>query len=127
VLQVISDEKWEILKPLLPQEPSRRKKGMPHTDFRCVFNTIFWILKTGARWIDVLAAKSTAHRWLQKWYKNGLLETMLIHLLGKAQEKELIDCQRLIFDSSFSPARMGGEKVEYAYKGKGSLFHLHDG
>ena len=24
----------------------------------------------------------------------------------------------------FSPARMGGQKVEYGYKGKGSLFHL---
>jgi len=85
---------------------------MPHADFRCVFNTIFWILKTGARWINVpkaacFAAKSTAHRWLQKWYKNGLLETMLIHLLGKTQAKELIDCQRLIFDSSFSPSKDG--------------------
>ena len=112
MLQVISDDEWEILKPLLPLEPAKRGKGMPHADFRCVLNTIFWILKAGARWIDVpkqpdFAAKSTAHRWLQKWYKSGLLETMLIDLLGKAQAKELIDCQRLIFDGSFSPCKNG--------------------
>ncbi|MDN3508494.1 MAG: hypothetical protein P0S93_00430 [Candidatus Neptunochlamydia sp.] len=53
------------------------------------------------------------------------LEIMLIHLLGEAQTKELIDCQRLIFNGSFSPSKkMGGEKVEHGYKGKGSLFHL---
>ena len=27
-------------------------------------------------------------------------------------------------DGSFSPARMGGQNVEYGYKGKGSLIHL---
>ena len=74
-MQVISDYEWEVLKPLLTQEPVKRGKGMPHADFRCVFNTIFWILKTGARWVDVprqteFTAKSTDHRWLQKWYKN---------------------------------------------------------
>ena len=50
MLQVISKDKWEILKPLLPQEPAKRRKGMPHADFHSVFNTIFWILKTGVRW-----------------------------------------------------------------------------
>ena len=115
MLQVISDDEWEILKPLLPQEPTKRRKGMPHADFRCVLNTIFWILRTGARWRDVpkhpeFAAKSTAHRWLQKWHKSGVLENMLIHLLGEAQAKELIDCQRLIVDGSFSPCENGRTK-----------------
>ena len=85
---------------------------MPHANFRCVLNTIFWVLLTGARWKDVpshsaFAAKSTAHRWLQRWQKDGVLAKMLIHLLRKAQEKGLINCHRLLVDGSFSPCKDG--------------------
>ena len=81
---------------------------MPHANFRCVFNTIFWIFLTGARWKDVpenpnFASKSTAHRWLQRWKKEGVFDQMLVYLIRKAQEKELTACQRLIVDGSFFP------------------------
>jgi len=54
---------------------------MPHANFRWVLNTIFWVLFTGARWKDVpehpdFASKSTAHRWLQRWKKEGVFDQM---------------------------------------------------
>jgi transposase len=100
------------LKTLLPQDPVKRGKGMPHANFCSVLNTIFWILHTGARWKDVpkdpnFASKSTAHRWLQRWKKEGVFDQMLIHLLRQSQEEELTDCQRLMVDGSFSPCEDG--------------------
>lgn len=64
----MTDDEWDILKDLLPKDPIKRGKGMPHTDFHSVLNTILWILLTGARWADVpnFASKNSSHRWLKK-------------------------------------------------------------
>ena len=53
ILQVICDKEYIILKTLLAQDPVKRGKGMLHANFRCILNTIFWILFTGSRWKDV--------------------------------------------------------------------------
>jgi transposase len=115
IFQILRDKEWKILETLLPQEPIKRVRGMPHTDFRKVLNTIFWVLLTGAPWKTVpkdpaFAPKSTAHRWLQRWKKDGVIDKMLIHLLKKAQDEGLTDCHRLIVDGSFSPCENGGRK-----------------
>ena len=49
----LTDIQWEILQPLMPKEPSKRPKGKPHTPWRKVCNTIFWIMITGSRWVDL--------------------------------------------------------------------------
>jgi len=108
----ISDEEWKILKQALPKEPKKRAKGMPHADFRCVLNSILWILLTGARWKDlpkasIFASKSSSHRWLKRWKENGVLNEILLHLLKRANAKGLIDCHRLLVDGSFSPCKDG--------------------
>ena len=108
----LSDDEWNLLKHELPKEPTKRGKGMPHADFRSVLNTILWILLTGARWSDVpqdtyFASKSSSHRWLKKWKVDGTLNRILIHLLKKAQSKDLIKSHRLLVDGSFSPCEDG--------------------
>jgi len=97
MFQILCDEEWSLLQSLLPKDPEKRGRGMPHANFRFVLNTIFWILFiwilfTGARWKDVpkntnFAAKSTAHRWLKKWQKEGVFDQMLIQLLKKSTKK----------------------------------------
>ena len=54
----LNDGQWAVLEHLLPPEPEKRKRGMPHASFRCVLNTIFYILITGARWCDIPSGKS---------------------------------------------------------------------
>ena len=78
----LSDEQWEILEPLMPEEPPRRLKGKLHTPWIKVCNSIFWVMITGARWVDLptgekWASKSAAHRWLGVWQENGTLEKIL--------------------------------------------------
>ena len=43
----ISDEKWEIIAPLLARKP-KDPRGRPPKDKRMMFNAILWIIKTGA-------------------------------------------------------------------------------
>ena len=108
----MTDDEWNILKALLPKDPIKRRKGMPHADFRSVLNTILWILLTGARWANVpnqsiFASKSSSHRWLKKWKEDGTLNRILIELLKRAQSKGLVNSHRLLVDGSFSPCKDG--------------------
>ena len=50
----LTDEQWEILKPLIPDPPRRADgKGRPWRDPRDVLNGILWVLRTGAPWRDL--------------------------------------------------------------------------
>lgn len=108
----LSDKQWKIFSTVLPKDPEKRGKGMPHVHFRYVLNTILWILLTGARWKDVprspnFASKSSAHRWLQRWKNDGTLSKLLLYLLKEARKQGLIDSHRLLVDGSFSPSPNG--------------------
>jgi transposase len=46
---LLSETQWQKIEPLLPK-PKRRPRGRPPKSNRQVFEGIFWILKTGARW-----------------------------------------------------------------------------
>ena len=105
----ISDTQWEVLEGLLPPEPNKRGRGMPHTPFRYVMNSILYILITGARWCDlpdnraVFASKSSAHRWLIRWQKDGTFERMERSIIALADLAGKIDWSRASVDGSFSP------------------------
>jgi transposase len=93
---------------LLPPEPTKRGRGMPHTPCRKVVNTLLYVLSTGCRWGDLprgpqWATKSAAHRWLQRWQADGTLAAMQARLLGLAEERGMIQWRYGAVDGSFSP------------------------
>ena len=117
---------WNMLKPLFP--PSS-KMGRPGASRKKVFNSILWILITGARWCDLpkgrqWAARSTAHRWLGRLEEDGTLGILLYRLRDNAEISGLLNLERLSADSFFSGGKGGGEIVDYGYKGKGVTTHL---
>ena len=72
----LSDLEWRLFVDIMPPEPTKRRRGMPHTPFRQVVNTLLYLLITGCRWCDTprgprWASKSAAHRWLQRWQPGG--------------------------------------------------------
>ena len=106
----------------------KRGKGQPRADRRTVLNSILYILITGCRWCDIpketqFGARSTSHRWFEKWKQNGTLERLKQGMLSIAQLNEMIDWESSSVDGSFSSGKGGGEKVEYGYKGKGVTIH----
>ena len=77
----LSDAEWKLFEDIFPKPPKKRGRGMPHAPFRYVLNTLLHILITGCRWCDVpkgeiWASKSSAHRWLKRWERDGTLEHM---------------------------------------------------
>ena len=111
----LSDEQWKLLEPLLPPEPEKRGKGMPHGDWRKVLNTIIWVLITGCRWCDVpkgdiWGSRSGSHRWLGRWMQDGTLERIKARLLGAAELAGKIDWNRASVDGSFSPRQGRGRR-----------------
>ena len=42
----LSDLEWKLFADLFPPEPAKRNRGMPHTPFRQVVNTLLYILIT---------------------------------------------------------------------------------
>jgi transposase len=104
----LSDLEWKLFEDLLPQSPEKRGRGMPHTPFRKVLNTQLYVLITGCRWCDVprgeqWGSKSSAHRWLKRWYEDGTLEKFKQRILALAEEKGMIDWKYGAVDGSFSP------------------------
>ncbi|MBU1345246.1 MAG: transposase [Proteobacteria bacterium] len=114
----LTNVQWEVLKPLLPSEPEKRGKGMPHADWRKIINAIMWVLITGSRWCDVprgdiWGSRPGAHRWLGKWMRDGTWERIKEYLLGAAELAGKINWERASVDGSFSPwkGRRGGSRV----------------
>jgi transposase len=46
----LTDFEWRVIEPLLPNKP----RGVPRVDDRRVLNGIFWVLRSGAPWRDLL-------------------------------------------------------------------------
>jgi len=102
----LSDMQWQILEPLMPPPPPVWKCGRKCTSWRKVLNSIFWILTTGARWRDVpkgpqWASRSSAHRFLGQWQKDGTWARILGRLEEMAEMCKMIDVERLKIDGFF--------------------------
>ena len=58
----LSDLEWRLFVDIMPPEPTKRRRGMPHTPFRKVVNTLLYLLITGCRWCDT----PRGPRWASK-------------------------------------------------------------
>jgi len=104
----LSDTAWETIFKLmdlrLPPE-----RGVPRSDLRKVWNTLFYVLRTGCRWQDVptdaelFVPRSTAHGWLKKWSGDGTFDKVMSGLLQMAIDKGQVDLSQICVDGSFSP------------------------
>ena len=104
----LSELEWRLFVNIMPHEPTTPGRGMPHTPFRKVVNTLLYLLITGCRWCDTprgprWASKSAAHRWLQRWQADGTLAAMQARVLELAQARGMIHWEYGAVDGAFSP------------------------
>jgi hypothetical protein len=104
----LSNLEWKLFEDIFPETPKKRSRGMPHTPFRYVLNTLLYILITGCRWCDLplgkpWASKSSAHRWLKRWHEDGTLEQLQSRIMGIAENQGMINWNYGAIDGSFSP------------------------
>lgn len=48
--ELVTDELWEIVEPLLPPEPPKPRGGRPRVSNRAALTGIVFVLKTGIPW-----------------------------------------------------------------------------
>lgn len=113
--ELVTDELWEVVEPLLPDESPKPKGGRPRIDDRAALTGILFVLKSGIPW-EMLPQEMgcgsgmTCWRRLKEWNEAGMWEELhheLLDRLGKADE---IDWQRASLDSASVPAPGGAKR-----------------
>jgi transposase len=112
--ELVTDELWEIVEPLLPDEPPKPKGGRPRIDDRAALTGIVFVLKSGIPW-EMLPQEMgcgsgvTCWRRLKEWHEAGVWERLHRVLLDRLGESEQIDWERASLDSASIPLK-GGSK-----------------
>jgi transposase len=102
----LSDLEWKLFEDVMPEK--RKRVGRRDTPMRYVLNSMLYILITCCRWCDLprgkqWASKSTSHRKIIDFHKDGTLERIKARILGIADERGLIGWEYGAIDGSFSP------------------------
>ena len=112
---LVTDELWEVIKPLLPEEPPKPKGGRPRVPDRATLTGILFVLKTGIPW-EMLPQEMgcgsgmTCWRRLEEWHEAGVWERLHRTLLDRLGEADEIDWERASLDSASVPAPGGAKR-----------------
>ena len=118
----LTDEQLTWLLERIPDPQKNPKGGRPPEEKRKVVQGIFWMLDNGAKWKDLprrFGAKSTVHRWFQKWVADGLFEAILRDAGRCVEERDGYRLYECFIDGTFSKAKGGGDGIGCTRVGKG--------
>jgi transposase len=110
--EFVTDALWEVIEPLLPEEPPKPKGGWPRIDNRAALTGILFVLKSGIPW-EMLPQEMgcgsgmTCWRRLKVWHEAGVWERLHQRILERLGEADQIDWERASLDSSSVPAPGG--------------------
>jgi transposase len=114
--QILDDELWQIIEPLLPKKKRRfRYPGRKPLDNRAVLKGILFVLKTGIAWEDLpqemgCGSGMTCWRRLRDWQKAGVWDKIHRVLLNQLRRADQVDFSRAVVDSASVRAIFGGRK-----------------
>ena len=115
--QLVDDELWELVKPLLPSRTPQRT-GRPRVSDRAAFTAIVFVLVTGVPWRlvprQIGCSGVTAWRRLREWQRAGVWERVHRELLRRLNAVGRIDWSRGLVDSSHIRALRGGPDRAFA-------------
>jgi putative transposase len=115
----LTDEQWELIRPLLPQ---RAKVGRPATDRRHLLNAIFYILRTGCQWRQLprdFPPWGTVASQFYRWRQSGLWERIhhALHRRARLHAGKRARPTAAILDSqSLKTTEVGGKRGHDAGK-----------
>ena len=110
--QLVTDDLWNVIEPLLPTEPLKPKGGRPRVSDRAALTGILFVLTTGLPWEYLpremgCGSGMTCWRRLRDWNRANVwhrLHTVLLDRLGRADR---IDWSRASLDSGSLRAKKG--------------------
>src|SRR3954465_755513 len=114
---LVPDALWEIVEPLLPEEPPKPTGGRPRVPDRACLTGIIFVLKSGIPW-EMLPQElgcgsgMTCWRRLRDWQAAGVWERLHRALLDRLGEAGQIDGSRASLDSASVSAKRGAISSE---------------
>jgi len=118
--EILTDELWARLEPLIPVRPRRFKHpGRRRADDRAALEGILWVLRTGVGWNRVPTglfgvSGATCWRRLDEWLEAGVWQQLHERLLGELRAAGKLDLSTAIVDSSHLRALKGGTRLARA-------------
>ena len=112
--QLVSDELWSVIEPLLPPEPAKPRGGRPRVPDRAALTGILFVLQSGLPW-EMLPQEMgcgsgvTCWRRLRDWHQAGVWERLHRLLLDRLGIADQIDWSRACLDSRLVPAKRGAK------------------
>ena len=111
--EILPEELWLVIEPLLPERPAKPKGGRPPADDFTALRGLLFILKTGLRWRDLPTevfgcSGSTCRRRLLDWHEAGVWDKVHRILLEGLDYAGAIDWERALVDSASVAAKKGG-------------------
>ena len=118
---LLPDDVWEIVEPLLPEEPPKPKGGRPRVPDRACLTGIIFVLKTGLPWEYLpqelgCGSGMTCWRRLRDWQAAGVWDRLHRALLDRLGEADQIDWERACVDSASVPAKRGASRPARAQR-----------
>ena len=110
---LLTDGLWELIQPLLPPIPARRKGGRPRLSDRACLTGILFVLRSGIPW-EMLpqelgcSSGMTCWRRLRDWQEAGTWQLIHFALLDWLSRFGRIDWSRAVVDSCSARAVFGG-------------------
>jgi transposase len=97
----VTDEQWEILRPLIPLRNAHT--GRKPRDPRVMLNGILWVLRTGAPWRDLperLGPWQSVYDYFRKWRDAGVYDNIFQALHIRLDHDGQIDWDLWCIDGS---------------------------
>ena len=115
--QLLDDDLWKLIEPILPKPKPRRRRypGRKPIGHRQALNGILFVLKTGIPWEYLplemgCGSGMTCWRRLRDWQRHGVWQRLHCLLLDKLREADKIDWSRAVVDSTSVRAVFGGRR-----------------